>query len=92
MEYLNDLINAAQVILKTGFDVEAFLIWKEAALLTLLGLLGPGHYYTETFRQVTSEHDYRSLLAGEGVLVAANEQILKKVNDGPPNCSEHQSS
>ena len=41
MEYLNDLINAAQAILDSGFDVQSFLSWKEVALLTLLGLLGP---------------------------------------------------
>lgn len=81
MEYLNDLINAAQAILDSGFDVQAFLGWKELAFLALLGLLGPLHYYTQTFKQVTSERDSRSLLAGEGILVAAKEEMLKSVNE-----------
>jgi len=87
MEFLNDLISAAQVILDGGFDVQAFLGWKEVASLALLGLLGPSHYYTEIFKQVTSEHDSRSLLAGEGVLMAAKEEMLKTVNDGFPKLS-----
>jgi hypothetical protein len=77
MEYLNDLIAAAQVILDSGFDPQAFLGWKELALLALLGILGPVHYYTRTFRQATSDQDSLSLLAGTGVLMAAKEEMLK---------------
>ncbi len=80
MEYLNDLINAAQAILDSGFDVQAFFNWKELALLALLGMLGPLHYYTQTFKQVTSDQDSLALLAGEGVLMAAKEEIRKTVN------------
>ena len=80
MEYLNDLINAAQAILDAGFDVQSFLSWKEVALLTLLGLLGPLHYYTKTFKQSTAAQDSVSLLAGEGILMAAKEEMLKNVN------------
>jgi hypothetical protein len=88
MEYLNDLINAAQVILDGGFDVQAFRSWKEVAFLALLGFLGPLHYYTQTFQQVTSEQDSRSLLAGNGVLMAANEEILKTFNNGVAEARE----
>lgn len=80
MEYLNSLINAAQAILDNRFDVQAFLSWRNIALLTLLSLLGPLHYYTQTFKRVTSEQDSQSLLAGEGVLIAAKEEILKASN------------
>ncbi len=80
MEYLNDLINAAQAILDSGFDVQAFLDWKELAFIMLLGLLGPLHYYTRTFKKVASEQDCRGLLAGEGVLMAAKEEMLKSMN------------
>jgi len=76
MEYLNDLINAAQSILEKGFDVQAFLGWKEVAFLALLGVLGPLHYYTRTFKQVTAAQDSLSLLAGKGILMAAKEEIL----------------
>ncbi|MGB6066628.1 MAG: hypothetical protein WBG50_17625 [Desulfomonilaceae bacterium] len=81
MEYLNDLIRAAQAILDSGFDVQSFLGWKEVALLTLLGLLGPLHYYTRTFKQNTSAQNPLSLLAGEGILMAAKEEMLKSINE-----------
>ena len=77
MEYLNDLISAAQAILDSGFDVQTFLGWKELAFLALSGLLGPSHYYAQTFKQVTAAQDSMSLLAGEGILMAAKEEMLK---------------
>jgi hypothetical protein len=88
MEYLNDLINAAQSIREKGFDVQAFLGWKEVAFLALLGVLGPLHYYTRTFKQVTAAQDSLSLLAGEGILMAAKEEILN-VNGLQNNDQSH---
>ncbi len=85
MEYLNDLIRAAQAILDSGFDLQAFVGWKEVALLALVGLLGPVNYYTQTFTQVTLEPNSRGLLAGEGVLMAAKEEIMKSVETVLPN-------
>jgi len=76
MDYLNDLINAVQAIRDSGFDVKAFLGWKELAFFALLGLFGPLHYYTRTFKQVTAAQDSLSLLAGEGILMAVKEEIL----------------
>ena len=55
MESLNDLINLAQFILDNGFDPQAFLTWKEAAFICLLGLLGPLHFYTKSFGRVTGK-------------------------------------
>ena len=81
MESLNELINAAQALLDSGFDVQAFLDWQTLAFLTLVGLLGPFHYYTQNFKRICSENTPRGLLAGEGVLVAAREQCLKSVRD-----------
>jgi len=77
MEYLNDLINAAQAILDNGFDAQSFVGWKELAFLGLLGLLGPLHHYTQMFKRVTSEQEPLSLLAGKGILIAAKEEMLK---------------
>jgi len=77
MESLNDLIMAAQTILDSGFDIQAFLSWQTLAFLALLSLLGPFHYYTQNFKRLASEKTPRGLLAGEGVLVAAREQFLK---------------
>lgn len=75
MDSLAELISAAQDILDGGFDVSAFLTWKGMAFLCLLSLLGPLHYYTRKFSQLTQEPDETSLLAAEGILWAAREEI-----------------
>ncbi len=75
MESITDLINAAQALLDAGFDVQAFLTWKSLAFISLLGLLGPLHYYTKTFCRVTEVPDHTHLMAGEGVLVAIKEGL-----------------
>jgi len=86
MDSLNDLINAACSLLDNGFDVHNFAIWKGIALGTLVGLLGPFHYYTESFRRFTRETNRRSLLAGTGVLVATQEQIVNGTADTACQC------
>jgi hypothetical protein len=75
MDSLLDLIDAAQALLGAGFDVQQFLAWKSLAFLSLLGILGPLHYYTKTFCRVTENHDHVNLLAGKGVLVAIKEGL-----------------
>jgi hypothetical protein len=81
MESLNDLINLAQFILDNGFDPQTFLTWKEAAFICLLGLLGPLHFYTKSFGRVTGRTDEKGLLAGEGLLIAAREEIVGAVTN-----------
>jgi len=76
---LTSLINAAQGILDKRFDAQVFLSWQSLALLTLTKLLGPLHYYTRNFKLFTSERNERSLLAGEGILIAAREKITPQV-------------
>jgi hypothetical protein len=75
MDSLVDLINAAQALLSTGFDVQQFFTWKSLAFLSLLGLLGPLHYYTKTFCRVTEAPDLIHLMAGEDVLMAIKEGL-----------------
>jgi len=79
MESLNDLISLAQSILDSGFDAQAFLNWQTMAFSALVAILGPYHYYTQNFEGLTSEKSPRGLLAGEGILLAAKEQIQKAV-------------
>ena len=81
MESLNELINLAQLILDNGFDPQTFLTWKEAAFICLLGLLGPLHFYTRSFGRVTGRADEKGLLAGEGLLIAAREEIAAAVTN-----------
>lgn len=83
MESLNGLIASARAILDSGFDVEAFLSWRELAFLCLLGLMGPLHYYTKSFARFTEKPDEHGLLAGKGVLTAAREHIAKTSSPSP---------
>lgn len=88
MESLNDLINYAQFILDNGFDLQTFLTWKEAAFICLLALLGPLHFYTRSFGRVTGRTDEKGLLAGEGLLIAAREEIASAVTDSSATSDE----
>lgn len=79
MSNLTSLINAAQVSLENRFDPQAFLSWQSLAFLTLTALLGPLHYYTQNFKLFTSERNERSVLTGEGILIAAREVMTPQV-------------
>ncbi len=79
MATLTSLIDAAKVILDNRFDAQRFLSWQSLAFLTLTNLLGPLHYYTKNFKNLTSEKNERSLLAGEGILIAARENFTPQV-------------
>ena len=95
MESLNKLINAAEAMLRDGFDVRAFLKWQMLAFAALLTTVGPSSYYTQNFKQLTSDKSPRGLLAGEGILMAVREKLLQcssknnseqDVNWGRPAC------
>jgi hypothetical protein len=73
MVNLTSLINSARVILDKRFDAQVFLSWQSLAFMTLANLLGPFHYYTQNFKLLTSDTNERSLLTGEGILIAARE-------------------
>jgi hypothetical protein len=79
MANLTSLINSARVILDKKFDAQVFLSWQSSALMTLANLLGPFHYYTRNFKLLTSERNERSLLTGEGILIAAREMTTPQV-------------
>jgi hypothetical protein len=79
MANLTLLINSARVILDKKFDAQVFLSWQSLALKTLANLLGPLHYYTRNFKLLTSERNERSLLTGEGILIAAREMTAPHV-------------
>jgi len=83
MEFLNDLINAGWSILENGFDLQAFLAWKQLSFACLVGLLGPLHFYTQNFKRFTAGGDPKGLLAAEGILTAAREEIAKAGSSAP---------
>ena len=76
---LTSLIGAAQGILDKRFDAQVFLSWQSLALITLTKLMGPLHYYTRNFKLFTSERNERSVLTGEGILIAAREMMTPQV-------------
>ncbi len=78
METPAELINAAQRILDRGFDLQAYLRWKQIAFISLLSLLGPLHYYTKNFSRFTAEPNEKGLLAAKGILWAAKEEISRR--------------
>jgi hypothetical protein len=87
MEFLNDLINAGWSILENGFDPQAFLAWKQMSFVCLVGLLGPVHFYTQNFKRFATEGDPKGLLAAEGILNAAREEMAKEgAGDRGPFC------
>jgi hypothetical protein len=88
MEFLNDLINAGWSILENGFDLQAFLVWKQLSFACLVGLLGPLHFYAQNFNRFTSEPSPQGLLAAEGILAAAKEAIAKADGSVPGNAND----
>lgn len=79
MDILQALINAAQVFLETGFSSDDFWLWQQLAFVTILALLGPFHYYTRHFGEFTDKPSKSGLLAGEGILEAARQEIAQGV-------------
>ncbi len=78
MKSINELISVASVILDEGFDLQAFLIWKKTSFMALRTHLGASHYYTLNFSRMVEPNE-RGLLAGGGILLAANE-LLRSTN------------
>ena len=77
MKSIKQLIIAADTLLKTNVDVDAFRRWEKSSSLTLVALLGPLHYYTENFGVFTREKNRQGLLAGTGILTAVEEQFAR---------------
>lgn len=87
MDSLNDLISMAMSMLDSGFDVHAFLLWKKLAFVALVGLFGPFHYYSLNFRRIAAPNQV-GLLAGEGMLSAAKEELGTKDEEGGDSSSQ----
>ncbi len=75
---IDNLIEAGWYVLDSDFDATAFANWRRKALDCVTALLGPSHTYAHYFRDFVDEAETKSLLAGEGILVAAKEQMVKE--------------
>jgi hypothetical protein len=71
--------------LERGFSSDDYFVWQQLSFLTILGLLGPLHYYTRHFGQFTEEPGRRGLLTGEGILEAAKGEIARGAIETPPD-------
>jgi hypothetical protein len=78
MEILTYLINRARGMLESGFGIQVFQGWESLAFLALLTSFGPFHFYTQSFRRLTSERNQQALLAGLGLLIAAKENLSQQ--------------
>ena len=74
MQSINELISVASVILDNGFDLQAFLSWKQTSFRALRTHLGSEHYYTENFKRMAEPNEH-GLLAGGGILLAVKELL-----------------
>jgi len=83
MDMLLELIELAQGMLETGFDVQIFQNWEFLALVALSASLGPLHYYTQNFKRLTLGKNKKALLAGEGILMAAKETLAQQKASEP---------
>jgi len=72
---IDDLIVAGWCVLNSNFDAAAFAIWRRKALDCVTALVGPSHTYARYFKDFVEKADTKSVLAGEGILIAAKEQL-----------------
>ena len=72
---IDDLIEAGWRVLTGNFDAAAFTDWRRKALDCVTALVGPSHTYARYFRDFVEEAETKSVLAGEGILIAAREQL-----------------
>lgn len=70
------LIKAAWDVTARDFDETAFLEWRNRAVEYLTEMLGPDHYYTQSFGDGVSQGKAKGILSGIGVLSAAKEQMF----------------
>lgn len=75
---IDGLIQAGWYVLESNFDERAFLHWKQSASLCLGDPLGKDHVYVRFLQDYVRQVEKRDLLAGEGILSAAREEVVKR--------------
>jgi hypothetical protein len=91
-ELIDNLIEMGRRVVDSDFDPEAFHQWRRSALDCLNVMLGPDDPYTQYFAEFVQRPTNRNLLAGGGVLVAAQQRVANagvenstnKIFLGPP--------
>jgi hypothetical protein len=75
---IEELIEARWYALESDCDEGAFLPWRRRAYLCPGDLLGRDRVYVHHLRDYVRQAEKRVALAGEVILNAAREEILKK--------------
>jgi hypothetical protein len=78
-EKIDALIQSGWDVLDSDFNPVAFRRWRTMALDCLTTLVGPQHVYTQFFDDWVRSADKRDLMAGEGLLIAA-QSILPRAH------------
>ena len=77
MEFLNDLINSGWSILENGFDLQAFLAWKQMSLCLSRWFVRSSSFLHPKFQAIYRGRQPQRLLAAEGILTAAKRRNSK---------------
>ena len=78
VQRIDDLIEAAWVVMEEEFDIRAMCRWKKAAFEFLADEFGHDHYYTQYFKNHVRKLERRNILTGGGILTAAKEMISRE--------------
>jgi len=74
---IDALIQSGWDVLDSDLNIATFERWRTMALDCLIALVGPHHVYTRFFNDWVRSADRKDLVAGEGILIAAQSVILK---------------
>jgi len=74
---IDALIQSGWDVLDSDFDAEAFRRWRTMARDCLSDVVGPQHVYTQFFDDWVRSTDKKDLMAGEGILIAAQSVVPK---------------
>jgi len=85
---IGDLIKAGWGVLESDFDPRAFQLWRRSAFDCLAAMFGPDHVYTRHFENFVQQGGETDLLAANGILSAAQEQMAcNRLGPVKANCN-----
>ena len=81
-KHLDSLIHEGISQLATNMDAKRFQSWRERSRRCLVALLGPDHYYAQSFSDLAQGEVRRSILTGTGILSAVQLQEDQSDQEG----------
>ena len=77
-DQIDELIKAGWEVLDSDFDPAAFQHWRLKAYECLNAMFGSDHVYTKYFEHFVRQGDRANMLAADGVLSAAKQQVARE--------------